>query len=99
MPSYPLKNIEVIKESDEIINIRKEILDSILEKENALKKEKEIQKKKEEQKKQPKKKGNYTYDSDGNLLLVKEIKQENLLKEFWPIKFDIAFFDILHYFS
>ena len=85
MPSYPLKNIEVIKESDEIINIRKEILDSILEKENALKKEKEIQKKKEEQKKQPKKKGNYTYDSDGNLLLVKEIKQENLLKEFWPI--------------
>ena len=32
-----------------------------------------------------KKKGKYTYDNEGKLILVNEIKPENMLKEFWPV--------------
>ena len=89
LPSYPLGNIEQKKESEEIINLRKEKLEEIIQKKEELKKKQleELQKKKEEEEKKAKKskKGKYTFDNEGNLILINEIKQDKLLKEFLPI--------------
>ena len=86
MPSYPIENLKTRKENNEILNLRKERMEIIeqLEKEKRKKELIKMQKKKEEDEIAKKfKKGNYTFDNEGNILLVNEIK--NLSKEFWPI--------------
>ena len=88
MPSYPIENLKVRKENNEILNLRKERMEMIeqLEKEKRKKELIKLKKKQEEEEKAKKiKKGKLTYDNEGNLLLVNEIKQDNLSKEFWPI--------------
>ena len=91
LPSYPLGTIEQKKESDEIINLRKEKMEEIINKQEELKQQKieeELQKnklKEEEEKVKMAKKCKYTFDHEGNLILINEIKQDKLLKEFLPI--------------
>ena len=88
MPSYPLKNIEQRKESDEILNLRKEKMEMIIQKQKEYKKLQleKLQRKKEEAENAKKKmKGKYTFDGEGKLIVVNEIKQDHLFKEFWPI--------------
>ena len=90
LPSYPLGNIEQKKESEEIINLRKERLEEIIQKKEELKKKEleELQKKKEEEEKAKKaKRGKFTFDNEGKIILINEIKQDKLLKEFLPINF------------
>ena len=88
MPSFPIENLEVKKETDEILNLRKEKMEMIIQREKELKRL-EIQKmkikKEEAENAKMKKKGKFTYDNEGNLILVNEIKQDNLFKEFWQI--------------
>jgi hypothetical protein len=87
LPSYPIENLEVRKESDEILNLRKETLELIYQREKELQelKKNKIKIRNEFDKDKKKKKGKYTYDNEGKLILVNEIKPENLLKEFWPV--------------
>ena len=88
MPSYPLKNIEERKESDEILNLRKEKMEMIIQKQKEYKKlqlEKLQSKKEEAENAKKKMKGKYTFDGEGKLIVVNEIKQDHLFKEFWPI--------------
>ena len=88
MPSFPLENFVVRKEPDEILKLRKENIELMLEKEKELKREqmrKLRMKKEEEEKERMKKKGKFTYDNEGNLILINEIKQDNLTQEFWKI--------------
>ena len=88
MPSYPLKNIEQRKESDEILNLRKEKMEMIIQKQKEYKKlqlEKLQSKKEEAENAKKKMKGKYTFDGEGKLIVVNEIKQDHLFKEFWPI--------------
>ena len=88
MPSYPIENLFENNETDEIINLRKEKLEMILQKEKELKKEQMLKlkmRKEEEKKAKIKKNGKFTFDNDGNLISVNEIKQENLSKEFWQV--------------
>ena len=88
MPSYPLKNIEQRKESDEILNLRKEKMEMIIQKQKEYKKlqlEKLQSKKEEAENAKKKMKGKYTFDGEGKLIVVNEIKQAHLFKEFWPI--------------
>ena len=88
MPSIPLENFVVRKEPDEILKLRKENIELMLEKEKELKREqmrKLRMKKEEEEKERMKKKGKFTYDNEGNLILINEIKQDNLTQEFWKI--------------
>ena len=83
MPSFPIENLEVKKETDEILNLRKEKMEMIIQREKELKRL-EIQKmkikKEEAENAKMKKKGKFTYDNEGNLILVNEIKQDNLFK-------------------
>jgi len=88
MPSFPIENFEIKKESDEIINLRKEKMEMIIQKEKEIRRleiQKMRKKKEEAENAKKKKKGKYTYDNEGNLILVNEIKQDNLYKEFWQI--------------
>ena len=87
LPSYPISIIEPRKESEEIINLRKEQMDLIIQKEKENKKEQleKIEKRKEEEIFKKKIKGKYTFDNEGKLISVYEIKQDKLLKEFLPI--------------
>ena len=87
MPSYPIENLEVRKESDEILNLRKETIELINQKEKELQelKKNKLKIRNELDKEKKKKKGKYTYDNEGKLILINEIKPENLLKEFWPV--------------
>ena len=88
MPSFPIENFEPRKEANDIINLRKEKIDMIIQKEREIKRQEmlKLRKKKEEaEQKKMKNKGKFTYDNEGNLILVNEIKQENLFKEFWPV--------------
>ena len=87
LPSFPLENIEVRKESEEILNLRKETLELIYQKEKELQelKQNKMKIRSEIDKDKKKKKGKYTYDNEGKLILINEIKPENMLKEFWPV--------------
>ena len=87
LPSYPLDNLEIRKESEEILNLRKEALDLINQKEKELQeiRQKRIKIKNEIDKDKKKKKGKFTIDNEGQLMLINEIKPDNLLKEFWPV--------------
>ena len=87
LPSYPIENLEVRKESEEILNLRKETLELINQREKELHelKQKKIKIRNEIDKEKKKKKGKYTFDNEGKLILVNEIKPENMLKEFWPV--------------
>ena len=91
LPSYPISIIEPRKESEEIINLRKEQMDLIIQKEKENKKKRELdemQRRKEEEEMFKKKiKGNYTFDNEGKLISVYEIRQDKLLKEFLPINY------------
>ena len=86
-PSYPIENLEVRKESEEILNLRKETLEMINQREKELQelRQKRIKINNELDKEKKKKKGKYTFDNEGKLILVNEIRPENLLKEFWPV--------------
>ena len=87
LPSYPIENLEIRKESEEILNLRKETLELINQREKELQelKQKKIRIRNEIDKEKKKKKGKYTYDNEGKLILINEIRPENLLKEFWPV--------------
>ena len=88
LPSYPIENLEIRKESEEILFLRKQTLEILSQKEKELKelKQRRIKINKQlEKEKQKKKKGKYTIDTNGNLIPLNEIKPENLFKEFWPI--------------
>ena len=89
LPSYPLDNLEIRKESEEILNLRKEKLDLINLKEKELQEIRKIKIKikndLEKEKDKKKKKGKFTFDNEGKILLVNEIKPDNFLKEFWPV--------------
>ena len=88
LPSYPLENIEVRKELDNIDDLRKEALEFTSKKEKSTKKKYvfRVEKTKEEIEKEKKiKKGNFTYDNEGNLIIINEIRQDRFSKEFWPI--------------
>ena len=88
MPSFPLENFVTRKETDEILKLRKENIELMIERERELKKE-QIRKlkirKEEEEKEKMLKKGKYTYDNEGKLMMINEIKQENLHQEFWKV--------------
>ena len=89
-PSYDIPGIEFskTKEPEEISAIRKETLELIRAKEEEIKrleKLKKIKLKKMREEEQRKKKGKYTVGVDGQLLLMKEIRPDNFLKEFWPV--------------
>ena len=88
LPSYPLEYVEERKESDEITNLRMKTLEVLEQKEKEIKKSKvEVFKiKKEEAEKEKKiKKGNFTYDSEGNIVQKGVFKDgvfvENLKKK------------------
>jgi hypothetical protein len=88
MPSYPLENIEVRKELDNIDDLRAEAAEFANKKEKLTKKKYvyKPEKTKEEIEKEKKiKKGKFTYDHEGNLIIINEIRQERFSKEFWPI--------------
>ena len=88
MPSFPLENLPVRKEAEEILKLRKETMEMMIQKEKELKKQQMLKmklKKEEAENEKMKKKGKISYDNDGNLIIVNEIKQENLFQEFWPI--------------
>ena len=88
MPSYPLENIEVRKELDNIDDLRAEAAEFSNKKEKLTKKKYvyKPEKTKEEIEKEKKiKKGKFTYDHEGNLIIINEIRQERFSKEFWPI--------------
>ena len=87
LPSFPIENLEIRKESQEILNLRKETLELIQQREKELQelKQRKIKIRNDLDKDKKKKKGKYTYDNEGKLILVNEIKPENFLKEFWPV--------------
>ena len=88
MPSYPLINLEVRKELDEIDDLRKEAEEIISKKEKVIIKKSiaKQEKTKEDLEKEKKiKNGKFTYDNEGNLIIINEIRQDRLSKEFWPI--------------
>jgi hypothetical protein len=80
MPSYPLENLETRKEIEGISDLRKEVIELQIKKEKALKKKIVIikERKKEEDIKKEKmiKKGKFTLDNAGNIVIVKEINQD-----------------------
>ena len=86
MPSYPLENFETRKEIEGISDLRKEVIELQIKKEKALKKKIVIikERKKEEDIKKEKmiKKGKFTLDNAGNIVIVNEINQDKLTKEF-----------------
>ena len=88
-PSYPLENIELKKEeTEEIINLRKEAIElaNIKEKNKRRKYVYQPEKTKEDiEKEKMIKKGKFTYDNEGKVLIVKEFRQESLPKEFSAI--------------
>ena len=84
LPFYPIENLEIRKESEEILNLRKEQLELIIQKEKELKQSK-IKIRNDFEKNKKKKKGKYTIDNEGKIVMINEIKPENLLKEFYPV--------------
>ena len=89
MPSFPIEEkVEQKKESDEIIRLRSETMELIIQKEKMKKKKIIIkpEKSKEDIEKEKKmKKGKYTYDCQGNIIFIRDIRQDYLSKEFWPV--------------
>lgn len=86
LPSYPIENLEIRNESEEILNLRKEKLELIYQKERELQELKQKKLKvRQTDKDKKKKKGKFTIDNEGKLILINEIKPENFLKEFWPV--------------
>ena len=87
LPFYPIENLELRKESEEILNLRKEQLELILQKEKELQelKQSKIKIRNDFEKNKKKKKGKYTVDNEGKIVMINEIKPENLLKEFYPV--------------
>lgn len=88
-PSYPIENIEQKKEeTEEIINLRKEAIELANSKEKNKRKKYIYQPEKSKEdieKEKMIKKGKFTYDNEGKVLIVKEFRQENLPKEFSAI--------------
>ena len=72
------------KETEEIKQLRKETLEHILAKEEELKKYNKNKKIKAPIK-NSNIKGKFCTDCEGKIVMIKEIKPESLLKEFWPI--------------
>lgn len=87
LPFYPIENLEIRKESEEILNLRKEQLELIIQKEKELQelKQSKIKIRNDFEKNKKKKKGKYTVDNEGKIVMINEIKPENLLKEFYPV--------------
>ena len=87
LPFYPIENLEIRKESEEILNLRKEQLELIIQKEKELQelKQSKIKIRNDFEKNKKKKKGKYTVDNEGKIVIINEIKPENLLKEFYPV--------------
>ena len=87
-PSFPLdNNNDLRKEPEEILILRKNTIDMMILKEKEMQREllKQMKKKKEAENAKKQKKGRFTYDNEGKLMQVNEIKEENLLNEFWPV--------------
>ena len=87
LPCYPIENIEIRKESKEIINLRKEQLELISRKEKELQELKNNKNRVNNvlEKNKNIKNGKYTVDIEGKLISINRILPENLLKEFCPI--------------
>ena len=84
-PSYPLENIEQKNETEEIINLRKEAFESVnIKEKNKIKKNiyQPVIKNEDIEKEKMIKKGKYTYDNEGKIIIIKELKQNDLSKEF-----------------
>ena len=89
LPSYPIENIKIRKENDEIINLRKERIEMKIQMEKEKRKIEliKMEKMKEEAKKASIiRRGNVTFDNEGNLLLINGITQDKLSKEFCPVE-------------
>ena len=87
-PSYPLEDLEEKKELANIDEIRIEALELSKKKEklNTQKHVYKRQKTREEIENEKKiKTGKFTYDENGKMIFINEIKQEQLIKEFYPI--------------
>ena len=86
MPYIELPEDENIKykENEEIKQIRKKTLELLLEKVEELKKNNKMKNNKTSNQNQ-KIKGKFCTDSEGKIVMIKEINPESLLKEFWPI--------------
>ena len=86
MPCYPLEDLETRKEIEGISDLRKEVIELEIKKEKTLKKKIVVikeRKKEEDIKKEKKiKKGKFTLDNDGNIVIINEINQNKLTKEF-----------------
>ena len=88
MPSYPIESVETRKELENIEDLRKEASEFIIKREKIIKKKYVLhhEKTREEIEKEKKiKKGKFTYDNEGNLIFINEIKLDKLSKEFCPI--------------
>ena len=86
--SYPLEDLEERKELANIDELRIEALELSKKKEklNTQKHVYKRQKTREEIENEKKiKAGKFTYDENGKMILINEIKQEQLIKEFYPI--------------
>ena len=86
MPYIELPEDENIKykENEEIKQIRKKTLELLIEKEEELKKNNKMKNNKTSNQNQIIK-GKFCTDSEGKIVMIKEINPESLLKEFWPI--------------
>ena len=87
-PSYPLEDLEERKELANIDELRIEALELSKKKEklNTQKHVYKRQKTREETENEKKiKTGKFTYDENGKMIFINEIKQEQLIKEFYPI--------------
>ena len=87
-PSYPLEDLEERKELANIDELRIEALELSKKKEklNTQKHVYKRQKTREEIENEKKiKTGKFTYDENGKMIFINEIKQEQLIKEFYPI--------------
>ena len=84
-PSYPLEDIEERKELDNIDELRNEAMELFKKKEKSTIKNytQKLQKTRKDLEIEKKiKEGKFTYDDQGNLILINEIKQDQLTKEF-----------------
>ena len=86
MQTEPLENFETRKEMEGISDLRKEAIELQIKKEKDLKKKvviiKERKREEDIEKERKIKKGKFTLDNDGNIVIINEIKEDSLPKEF-----------------